>query len=74
MDKPNYNLKFLPLFENDLLEITDYITNTLKNPPAAHRLVDDIELAKLSRDLKYPSALRPIHQQKEENILTTESM
>lgn len=45
MDKPNYNLKFLPLFENDLLEITDYITNTLENPPAAHRLVDDIELA-----------------------------
>ena len=45
MDKPNYNLKILPLFENDLLEITDYITNTLENPPAAHRLVDDIELA-----------------------------
>ena len=74
MDKPNYNLKFLPLFENDLLEITDYIPNTLKNPPAAHRLVDDIELAIVKRLIKCLSALRPIHQQKEENILTTKSM
>lgn len=58
MDKPNYNLKFLPLFENDLLKITDYITNTLKNPPAAHRLVDDIELAIVKR-LKMPLSFAP---------------
>lgn len=58
MVKPNYNLKFLPLFENDLLEITDYITNTLKNPPAAHRLVDDIELAIVKR-LKMPLSFAP---------------
>ena len=58
MDKPNYNLKFLPLFENDLLEITDDITNTLKNPPAAHRLIDDIELAIVKR-LKMPLSFAP---------------
>lgn len=49
MNKQTYKLTFLPLFEDDLLEITNYITNTLQNPSAAHRLVDDVELAIIKR-------------------------
>ena len=58
MNKQNYNLTFLPLFEKDLLEITDYITNTLKNPAAALRLVDDIELA-INKRLEMPLSFAP---------------
>lgn len=49
MNKQSYKLTFLPLFEEDLLKVTDYITNTLQNLSAAHRLVDDIELAIVKR-------------------------
>lgn len=31
MNKQNYKLTFLPLFKNNLLEITDYITNTFQD-------------------------------------------
>lgn len=58
MNKQNYNLTFLPLFEKDLLEITDYITNTLKNLAAALRLVDDIELA-INKRLEMPLSFAP---------------
>jgi|SRR3712207_3582144 len=58
MSKQTYKLTFLPLFEEDLLEVTNYITNTLQNPSAAHRLVDDIELAIVKR-LKMPLSFAP---------------
>ncbi|MFU9915716.1 type II toxin-antitoxin system RelE/ParE family toxin [Fannyhessea vaginae] len=45
MNTNAYKLTFLPLFKEDLLETVDYISNTLQNPTAAHRLVDDIESA-----------------------------
>ena len=45
MSTKKYKLSFLPLFESDLIEITDYIANKLNNPEAALRLVDDIEIA-----------------------------
>jgi len=45
MKKQSYKLTFLPLFEEDLIAITDYIANMLNNPSAAHSLIDDIELA-----------------------------
>ncbi|WP_071132600.1 type II toxin-antitoxin system RelE/ParE family toxin [Alterileibacterium massiliense] len=63
MNKQNYKLTFLPLFEEDLLDITNYITNTLKNPSAAHRLVDDIELAIIKR-LKMPRSYVPYQSSK----------
>jgi len=44
-----YKLSFLPLFEQDLNEIVDYITVNLQNPCAAERLVDDIEAAVYKR-------------------------
>ncbi len=37
-----FTLKILPLFEEDLNEIVDYISINLKNPIAANRLVDDV--------------------------------
>ena len=58
MNKQTYKLTFLPLFEKDLLEITNYITNTLQSPSAAHRLVDDIELAIIKR-LEMPLSYAP---------------
>lgn len=42
MQQKTYKLSVLPLFEEDLNEIVDYITNKLQNPDAALRLVDDI--------------------------------
>ena len=35
MNERSYKLRFLPLFEEDLNEIVDYITYRLRNPAAA---------------------------------------
>lgn len=40
-----YQLRFLPLFEDDLNEIVDYISGNLHNPQAALQLVDAVEAA-----------------------------
>ena len=40
-----YELKILPLFENDLNEIIDYIAGTLGNPIAASAMIDEVEKA-----------------------------
>ena len=45
----NYSLAFLPLFENDLNAIVDYISIGLQNPVAANRLIDDVEKAIFDR-------------------------
>lgn len=45
MDEKRYELRILPLFEEDLNEIVDYITFRLQNPIAAEHLVGDIEAA-----------------------------
>ena len=58
MSMKKYKLSFLPLFEADLIEITDYISNNLNNPEVALRLVDDIEIA-ISRRLEIPLAFAP---------------
>ncbi|MDK8234749.1 type II toxin-antitoxin system RelE/ParE family toxin [Aerococcus christensenii] len=63
MNKHNYKLTFLPLFQDDFLEIVDYITNTLKNPTAAHRFVDDVELA-ITKRLENPLAFAPYQSSK----------
>lgn len=44
-----YELRVLPLFEDDLNEAIDYIAFELNNPEAAERLVSDIESAVLKR-------------------------
>ena len=45
MENKSYQLRYLPIFETDLLSTVNYITNVLKNEDAADRLVDDIEKA-----------------------------
>lgn len=35
MENKTYELRYLPLFEQDLLKAVSYITNVLKNPQAA---------------------------------------
>ena len=45
MDIGRYKLRILPLFEEDLNEIVDYISLQLENPIAALAFVDDVELA-----------------------------
>ena len=58
-----YKLSFLPLFEQDLNEIVDYITANLQNPSAAERLVDDIDAAVYKR-LETPLAFAPFRSSK----------
>lgn len=58
-----FSLRYLPLFENDLLEVVDYITEGLKNVTAAERLVNNIENAILKR-LDNPLAFEPYHSHK----------
>ncbi|KHD44719.1 type II toxin-antitoxin system RelE/ParE family toxin [Streptococcus hongkongensis] len=53
-----YKLVILPLFEDDLNQIVDYIKYKLKNPSAAHHLVNDVEkaiLQRLANPLGFPS-------------------
>ena len=45
MSKKHYQLKILPLFEEDLNEAVDYIFYNLQNPIAARNLVDAVESA-----------------------------
>jgi len=52
MDK-EYVLRYLPLFEQDLMAARDYIAIDLQNPIAAMRLVVDTETVILKR-LKNP--------------------
>lgn len=58
ISKKRYKLTFLQIFQEDLLEVVDYISNTLQNPDAAKRLVDDIELA-IAKRLEMPLAFPP---------------
>ena len=66
MNKQAYKLTFLPLFEEDLLEVTNYISTVLQNPSTAHRLVDDIELAIIKR-LEMPLSFPPYQSSKIRN-------
>ena len=45
MSEKHYELRILPLFEEDLNEIVDYITYRLRNPVAANTLIDAVEAA-----------------------------
>ena len=44
-----YKLRYLPLFEQDIVQTVSYITNVLKNPDAAEKLINDVETAILER-------------------------
>ena len=64
MNEKRYELSFLPLFEDDLNEIVDYITYRLKNPAAAEQLVDDVEAAIMER-LTCAESFEPYHSARE---------
>lgn len=64
MQQKTYKLSVLPLFEEDLNEIVDYITYKLQNPNAALRLVNDIEIA-INTRLETPIAFAPYPSAKE---------
>lgn len=53
-----YKLRFLPLFEDDLNEIVDYIAFELQNPIAAEQLVDDVQQAVVER-LPFAESFEP---------------
>ena len=42
MENKKYRLRYLPLFEQDLLQTVRYIANVLKNPDSAFNLADDV--------------------------------
>lgn len=64
MQKKTYKLRFLPLFEKDLLEITTYIASNLQNQDAANRLVDEIEEA-VDKRLENPLIFAPFNSKKQ---------
>ena len=67
MENKSYSLRYLPIFETDLLSTINYITNVLKNESAALRLVDDIETSILKR-LENPLAFEPYRSAKKEGL------
>ncbi len=60
MEKKQYELKILPLFEHDLNAITDYIAYRLRNPDAADHLIDAVEKAIYER-LPMAESFEPYH-------------
>jgi plasmid stabilization system protein ParE len=57
MDK-EYELRYLPLFEQDLSEVRDYISFKLNNKTAAMRLINDVERA-IHKRLANPLSFQP---------------
>ena len=64
MSEKHYELRILPLFEEDLIEIVDYITYRLRNPIAAENLVEAVEAAIYQR-LPKAEAFEPYHSTRE---------
>ncbi len=58
-----YKLSYLPLFEQDLLEIVNYISHELYNPEAAESFLDNVENAIMLR-LKNPLAFEAYNSSK----------
>ena len=64
MNEKHYKLRILPLFEDDLNEIVDYIAYQLRNPIAADALVDAVEEA-IAERLSCAEAIEPYHSARE---------
>lgn len=63
MKNEKYKLRYLPLFEQDLIQTVSCITNVLKNTDAAEKLVNDIEDA-IQERLEDPLAFEPFPSKK----------
>ena len=74
MANKKYKLRYLPLFEQDLVQTVSYITNVLKNPDAAEKLANDVGTAILER-LNNPMAFEPYPSVKKtsEDIVVSDS-
>ena len=68
MNEKKYKLRILPLFEDDLNEIVDYIWYRLKKPVAAHNFIDAVEAAIHDR-LSNPEAFQPYPSLKKRRYL-----
>ena len=64
MDNVKYQLRYLPLFYEDMAEVVDYISIDLQNPSAAMKQIDLTEQAILKR-LDNPLSFQPIHSKRE---------
>lgn len=64
MNGKRYELSILPLFEDDLAEIVDYITYRLRNPIAAGNLIDEVEKA-INERLDCTEAFEPYRSNRE---------
>lgn len=64
MSEKRYKLQVLPLFEDDLNEIADYIAYQLRNSIAAGALVDEVEKAIMQR-LTCPESFEQYHSMRE---------
>lgn len=42
MENKSYQLRYLPIFEQDLMNTANYIANVLMNENAALHLIDDV--------------------------------
>jgi plasmid stabilization system protein ParE len=62
-----YEIKYLPLFEEDLADIIDYIVAALKNKDAAGDLLNTIEKALLDR-AQCPLAFEPFEATKKRSM------
>jgi len=58
MDRRHYELRILPLFEEQLSKTVFYISERLKNPVAADNFIDAVEAAIYER-LQAPEAFQP---------------
>ncbi|MCR5024110.1 MAG: type II toxin-antitoxin system RelE/ParE family toxin [Lachnospiraceae bacterium] len=59
-----HELRYLPLFYEELDERVSYIAFNLENPVAANNLMDDVESAILKRLEEGPSIFEPVPSQK----------
>ena len=67
LENRKYTLRYLPLFQEDLIECASYIANTLQNPAAAEKLINDVEAAILER-LECPLAFKPYLSSKNRDL------
>ena len=61
-----YEIRFLPIFREDFMGIINYISNDLKNPKAAERLIQKVTNEILNRSC-YPKAFEPYPSRHDRN-------
>ena len=64
MENKKYKLRILPLFEDDLNDILDYMIGRLQNPKAAEDFLNAVEKAVYDRQ-SCAEAFEPYHSAKE---------